>query len=87
MLFIRRQYDGQERELDVRDDLVFDPRAIATSGSWSRSRASPASLVQAVNFGRTISRGSSPRAVFVTDDVEEGEHLRDGGSASSRACR
>ncbi len=73
MLFIRREYDAQERELHVRDDLVVDPphreqRVVVPINGINRA------VIQAVKFGRTMSRDI--RAVYVTDDEEAGEALR-----------
>jgi amino acid transporter len=73
MLFIRREYDAQERELHVRDDLVVDPphreqRVVIPINGINRA------VIQAVKFGRTMSRDI--RAVYVTDDEEAGEALR-----------
>jgi Amino acid permease len=73
MLFIRREYDGQEKELHVRDDLVVgsphrEQRVVIPVNGINRA------VVQAVNFGRTLSR--DVRAVFVTEDAERGEALR-----------
>ena len=73
MLFIRREYDGQEKELHVRDDLVIEgphreQRVVIPVNGINRA------VVQAVNFGRTLSR--DVRAVFVTEDAEHGEALR-----------
>jgi amino acid transporter len=73
MLFIRREYDAQATELHVRDDLVFvgperEERVIIPVNGINRA------VVQAVNFGRSIA--DDVRAVFVTEDGEEGERLR-----------
>jgi amino acid transporter len=73
MLFIRREYAAQEAELDVRDDLVFvgperEERVIIPVNGINRA------VVQAVNFGRSVA--SDVRAVFVTEDADEGERLR-----------
>jgi hypothetical protein len=74
MLFIRREYDDQERELHVRDDLVVEgphreQRVVIPVNGINRA------VIQAVNFGRTMSR--DVRAVFVTEDPEEAEAVRD----------
>jgi amino acid transporter len=74
MLFIRREYDAQERELHVRDDLIVDPphreqRVVVPINGINRA------VIQAVKFGRTMSRDI--RAVYVTDDEEAGEALRE----------
>jgi hypothetical protein len=74
MLFVRRQYDAQERELHVRDELVLEgpqreQRVVVPVNGLNRA------VIQAVNFGRTLS--GDIRAVFVTEDPAEGERLRD----------
>ncbi len=73
MLFIRRQYDAQERELHVRDDVVIDAphreqRVVIPINGINRA------VIQAVKFGRTLS--PDLRAVFVTEDTEVAEALR-----------
>jgi amino acid transporter len=73
MSFIRRQYDGQAHELEVRDDGPIpgphrEQRVIVPVNGINRA------VVQAVNFGRTIS--SDIRAVYVTDDIEQADALR-----------
>ena len=73
MLFIRRQYDAQQRELEVRSDVVLrgpqrEQRVIIPVSGIDRA------VVQAVNFGRTMS--DDLRAVFVTEDSAAGEALR-----------
>jgi amino acid transporter len=73
MWFIRRQYDGQANELLVREDTVIagphrEQRVVVPINGINRA------VVQAINFARTIS--ADVRAVFVTDDEEEGEQLR-----------
>jgi hypothetical protein len=74
MLFIRREYDDQETELNVRDDLILEgphreQRVVVPVNGINRA------VFQAVNFGRTMS--PDIRAVYVTDDPEAGEELRD----------
>ena len=74
MSFIRHQYDAQERELHVRPDLVVEgplreQRVVVPVNGINRA------VVQAVNFGRTLA--SDVRAVFVTEDHEQGEALRE----------
>jgi amino acid transporter len=74
MLFIRREYDGQERELHVREDLVVEgphreQRVVVPVNGINRA------VIQAVNFGRTMSR--DVRAVYVTEDPEDAEAIRD----------
>ncbi len=74
MLFIRREYTAQEKELHVRDDLVVDAphreqRVVIPINGINRA------VIQAVKFGRTMSR--DVRAVFVTEDPEVGDALRE----------
>jgi len=74
MLFIRREYDDQETELHVRDDLILqgphrEQRVVVPVNGINRA------VFQAVNFGRTMS--ADIRAVYVTDDPDEAEVLRD----------
>ena len=73
MTVIRRQYEAQETELEVRDDIVFEgphreQRAVVPVNGLNRA------VVQAVNFARTLTR--DVRGVFVTEDATEGEALR-----------
>ena len=73
MLFIERQYGQQARELEVRPEVVIGPprrkeRVVIPVPGMTRA------VVQAVNFGRTIS--DDVLVVHVTDDVEAGESLR-----------
>jgi amino acid transporter len=73
MAFIRHQYDLQERELNVREDLVIEgplreQRVVVPVNGINRA------VVQAVNFGRTLA--TDIRAVYVTEDPDEGERLR-----------
>jgi hypothetical protein len=73
MLFIRREYDAQARELHVRDDLVVagpqrEERVVVPVNGINRA------VVQAVVFGQAIA--DDVRAVFVTVDRAEGEELR-----------
>jgi amino acid transporter len=74
MTFIRRQYEAQETELRVRDDGVLpgphrEQRVIVPINGLNRA------VVQAVNFGRALTRDI--RAVYVTDDLDRAEALRD----------
>jgi amino acid transporter len=74
MSFIHRQYQGQETELWVRDDGPLpgphrEQRVIIPVNGINRA------VVQAVNFGRALARDL--RAVYVTDDLEAAEALRD----------
>ena len=73
MLFIERQYRQQARELEVRPETVIGPprrreRVVIPVPGINRA------VVQAVNFGRTISEDVV--VVHVTDDVESAETLR-----------
>ena len=73
MWFIHRQYGLQEVELRVRDDGVLpgphrEQRVIIPVNGINRA------VVQAVNFGRALTRDL--RAVYVTDDLEVADALR-----------
>ena len=73
MSFIRRQYDQQADELEVPTDVVFDrphrqQRVVVPVNGINRA------VVQAVTFARTLA--SDVRAVYVTEDPEDGEALR-----------
>jgi len=73
MLFIHREYDLVTTELALRPDQVIGPpkkreRVIVPVPGLSRA------VVQAVNFGRSISE--DVRAVHVTEDAEQGAALR-----------
>jgi len=74
MSFIYRQYDAQEEELRVRDEGVLpgphrEQRVIVPINGINRA------VVQAVNFGRALARDI--RAVYVTDDLDRAEALRE----------
>jgi amino acid transporter len=74
MTLIRRQYDAQTSELNVREDVVIagphrEQRVVVPVNGINRA------VVQAVNFGRALARDI--RAVYVTDDTDEGDDLRD----------
>jgi len=74
MSFIGRQYDGQEEELRVREDGILpgphrEQRVIVPVNGINRA------VVQAINFGRAIS--SDLRAVYVTDDLDKADALRE----------
>jgi amino acid transporter len=74
MLFVHRQYDASRRELAVRMDLVFsnprrEERVVVPIPGVNRA------VIQAVNVGRSIS--DDVRAVFITEDPEDAEGLRD----------
>jgi amino acid transporter len=73
MVGIKRQYDAQAAELHVRPDQVIAPpnreqRVVVPVNGINRA------VVQAVTFGRTLSK--DVRAIFVTEDVDAGERLR-----------
>jgi amino acid transporter len=74
MSFIGRQYEAQEEELRVREDGVLpgphrEQRVIIPVNGINRA------VVQAVNFGRSVS--PDVRAVYVTDDLEAADALRE----------
>ena len=74
MRFIHHQYEAQANELLVREDLVIagphrEQRVVIPVNGINRA------VVQAVNFGRTLA--SDVRAVYVTDDPDEAEQLRE----------
>ncbi len=77
MYFIHHQYAGQARELEVRDDLIFErthreQRVVIPVNGINRS------VVQAVMFGRSLATDPSLlQAVFVTTDLEAADHLRE----------
>jgi hypothetical protein len=73
MWFIGRQYELQAEELHVRDDIVIpgphrEQRVVIPVNGINRT------VIQAVNFGRTLA--DDVRAVFVTDTIADGEELR-----------
>jgi len=73
MAFIRRQYEGQEIELQVREEGLLpgphrEQRVIIPVNGINRA------VVQAVNFGRALA--ADLRAVYVTDDLEAADALR-----------
>jgi amino acid transporter len=74
MSFIHRQYSAQEAELAVRDDFVVpsphrEQRVVIPVNGINRA------VVQAVIFGRTLA--SDVRAVFITEDPEVGDAMRE----------
>jgi hypothetical protein len=73
MSFIHRQYAHQEEELKVRDDGVLpgphrEQRVVIPVNGINRA------VVQAINFGRALTRDL--RAVYVTDDLDAADALR-----------
>jgi amino acid transporter len=73
MSFIFRQYEGQERELQVRDTGVLpgphrEQRVVVPVNGINRA------VVQALNFGRALTR--DVRGVYVTDDLDAADALR-----------
>jgi hypothetical protein len=73
MLWIHRQYSGQEAELAVRPDYVVPhphrlQRVVVPVNGINRA------VVQAIVFGRTLA--SDVRAVYITEDPEAGDALR-----------
>lgn len=74
MLFIHRQYRQQAAELAVGDGVpiartVRAQRVVVPISGINRA------VVQAVDFGRAIA--TDVRAVYVTDDPEDGDRLRE----------
>jgi amino acid transporter len=74
MNFIHHQYAQQAEELQVREDLVIEgphreQRVVVPVNGINRA------VVQAINFGRTMS--GDIRAVYVTEDPEEGDKVRE----------
>ncbi len=74
MWFVGRQYDAQEEELRVREDGVLpgphrEQRVIVPVNGINRA------VIQAINFGRAL--GPDLRAVYVTDDLEAADALRE----------
>ncbi len=73
MSFVHRQYELQAKELEVRDTGVLpgphrEQRVVIPVNGINRA------VVQAVNFGRTLTRDI--RAVYVTDDMDLAEQMR-----------
>jgi amino acid transporter len=73
MLFIRREYDVEGRNLEVQPDLVFGPpsrrqRVVVAAQALTRA------VVQAVKVGETI--GEEVQLVHVSLDPAEGERFR-----------
>ncbi len=73
MSFIHRQYELQEAELRVRDEGILpgphrEQRVIIPVNGINRA------VVQAVNFGRALTR--DVRAVYVTDDLDVADAMR-----------
>jgi amino acid transporter len=73
MSFIHHQYDGQAKELEVRESGVIpgphrEQRVVIPVNGINRA------VVQAINFARVLTR--DVRAVYVTDDLDAGEALR-----------
>jgi hypothetical protein len=74
MLFIHRQYRQQAEELAVSDQATLErptraQRVVVPVSGVNRA------VVQAVDFGRAIA--TDVRAVYVTDDPEDGDRLRE----------
>jgi amino acid transporter len=74
MVWVRAQYRGQEAALFVAPDAVV-PRPHRSQRVVVPVNGINRAVVQAVNVGRTI--GSDIRAVYVTDDPDAGEKLRE----------
>jgi amino acid transporter len=74
MMWVRAQYRGQEAELHIAADAAIPAprrarRVVVPVNGINRA------VIQAVNVGRAF--GEDVRAVYVTDDPDEGERLRD----------
>jgi len=74
MLLVKRTYDVETRELEVRSSLVLEPpdrrrRVIVAAPALSRA------VVQAIQVGRGLSPDVS--VVHVTSDARDGERVRD----------
>jgi len=74
MVFIERQYQHAQKELEVRSDVVFGPprrheRVLIPVPGLTRA------AVQAIQFGRSLS--DDLQIVHVTDDMEDAERVRD----------
>jgi hypothetical protein len=74
MILIRREYREAADELRVRDDIVIpgpqrEQRVVIPVSGIDRA------LVQAINFGRTISR--DVRAIHVTEDPLDADRFRE----------
>ncbi len=74
MEWVRRQYRGQEAELQVAADAAI-PRPHRTQRIVVPVNGINRAVVRAVNVGRTV--GPDIRAVYVTDDPDAGEALRE----------
>ena len=74
MTFIHRQYAGQEEELAGPRRPTSSGGRTASSGSSIPVNGINRAVVQAVIFGRTLA--TDVRAVFVTEDPDAGEALR-----------
>jgi amino acid transporter len=73
MSFIHRQYDAQALELEVRDTGIIpgphrEQRVVVPVNGINRA------VVQAINFGRTLT--GDVRAVYVTDDLDVAGAMR-----------
>ncbi len=73
-LFINRQYRASAAQLSIRSDMVLpephrEERVVVPVPGLSRA------VVQALNVGRSIS--DDIRAVFITEDAEEAEQMRE----------
>jgi hypothetical protein len=84
MMFINRQYDASRRELRIRSDLVFEAphreeRVVVPIPGINRA------VIQAVNVARSIA--DDVRAVFITDEPEDGLRIREQWSARFPASR
>jgi hypothetical protein len=74
MYLVHREYASQSRELEVRPGAIIGPprrreRVVIPVPGLTRA------VVQAVKFGRSIS--DNVQCVYVTEDTEQGEALRE----------
>ncbi len=74
MSFVFRQYEAQAQELHVRDEGVLpgphrEQRVVVPVNGINRA------VIQAINFGRAF--GTDLRAVYVTDDMDAAQDLRE----------
>jgi len=74
MLWVRSQYRAQEEGLDIAADRTISPPSHATRVVISANGVNRA-VVRAINVGRALS--DDLRAVYLTDDAEAGDRLRE----------
>jgi len=74
MVWVHREYRDEDRDLAIPEDAQVPParhdaRVVIAVDGINRA------VVRAVNLGRTL--GEDLRAVYLTDDAEDGEALRE----------